>query len=585
MARFSEEWLAQLLDKNDIADVIGEYVHLEKKGTRLWAACPWHAERNPSFCVTPEKQMFYCFSCKKGGSVINFIMEQEKMNYLEAVQFLAERVGMEMPEVQNDEAYQKKKAYTKRLQEMMKDLALHYHENLLQPEGKIAREYLKKRKISNVIRTYGLGFAKDTYDDAYRFLSAKGYSLREMMDAGVVRSKEGKNYDFFRNRVMFPIQNAFGDVIAFGGRVMDQGEPKYLNSGETYLFNKRYHLYALNQVRKKRDLKSIVLTEGYMDVVGLRAVGVDNVVASLGTALTKEQTRLIKKYTNRVYLCYDGDGAGIHASLRAIDLLQAEGLKTSVIVMPDGLDPDDFAKAYGKEAFLALMKESITGMEFKLKILRSEYNMEEPDQVVEYATKAVELVGGLENEIEKERYIRQISNDTKLSEQSLLRQMGKKNPSEMHTFVVNDRELIKKEVSEEEKLIALLMERPYLVQKNAQLFEGIFQQELHKKIFFYIFDEIKKGVLPTCAELLSVFSANSGQLAEALHQEIPEGTSAEDYAETLVKRVKISRLKEEREQLIGEMQKMDAAQRKEAMKQVSALNVQLHRMNDHFFRR
>ena len=444
---------------------------------------------------------------------------------------------------------------------------------------------MKKRKISNVIRTYGLGFAKDTYDDAYRFLSAKGYSLREMMDAGVVRSKEGKNYDFFRNRVMFPIQNVFGDVIAFGGRVMDQGEPKYLNSGETYLFNKRYHLYALNQVRKKRDLKSIVLTEGYMDVVGLRAVGVDNVVASLGTALTKEQTRLIKKYTNRVYLCYDGDGAGIHASLRAIDLLQAEGLKTSVIVMPDGLDPDDFAKAYGKEAFLALMKESITGMEFKLKILRSEYNMEEPDQVVEYATKAVELVGGLENEIEKERYIRQISNDTKLSEQSLLRQMGKKNPSEMHTFVVNDRELIKKEVSEEEKLIALLMERPYLVQKNAQLFEGIFQQELHKKIFFYIFDEIKRGVLPTCAELLSVFSANSGQLAEALHQEIPEGTSAEDYAETLVKRVKISRLKEEREQLIGEMQKMDAAQRKEAMKQVSALNVQLHRMNDHFFRR
>ena len=421
MARFSEEWLARLLDKNDIADVIGEYVHLERKGTRLWAACPWHAEKNPSFCVTPEKQMFYCFSCKKGGGVINFIMEQEKLSYFEAVQFLADRVGMEMPEVQENEAYQKKKAYTKRLQEMMKQLALHYHENLWKPEGKVAREYLQKRQISNVIRTYGIGFARDAYDDAYRFLRDKGYSLREMMDAGVVRSRDGRNYDFFRNRVMFPIQNAFGDVIAFGGRVMDQGEPKYLNSGETYLFNKRYHLYSLNQVRKKRDLQNIVLTEGYMDVVGMRAVGVDNVVASLGTALTREQTRLLKKYTNRVYLCYDGDAAGQNASLRAIDLLQAEGLRTSVMCMPDGMDPDDFARTRGKDAFLELQKQSLSGVEFKLRMLRANYDMQQGDQVVEYATRAVELIGGLQNELEKERYIRQLAQETKLSEASLQR--------------------------------------------------------------------------------------------------------------------------------------------------------------------
>ena len=585
MARFNDEWLSQLLDKNDIVDVIGEYVHLEKKGTRLWAACPWHAEKNPSFCVTPEKQMFYCFSCKKGGGVVNFIMEQEKMSYMEAIEFLAERVGMEMPEVQDNEAYQKKREYTKRLQGMMKELALHYHDNLKGPGGKAAVEYLHKRKIANVIRTYGIGYAKDAYDDAYRFLSAKGYSLREMMDAGVVRSRDGKNYDFFRNRVMFPIQNAFGDVIGFGGRVMDQGEPKYLNSGETYLFNKRYHLYSLNQVRKKHNLKSIILTEGYMDVVGLRAVGIDNAVASLGTALTKEQIRLIKKYTNRVYLCYDGDNAGINASLRAIDMLQADGIKTSVMVMPDGLDPDDVAKKYGKDMFVKLAKESLSGTEFKLRALKRDFDLDEADQVVEYATRAVEIISKLENELEKERYVRHLAMDTGLSENSLYKQMGKERTEKKSDLPAEEKVPFAKESTDEEKLIALIMERPDLLQNNSERYADIFREELHKKIIFHIFEEIKKGILPTCAELLSVFSVESGQLAEKLHQDIPEGTAADDYAETLIKRIEIGRLKEKRDNLIASMQNMDAAQRAAAMKEVSMLNASLHKLNDNFFRR
>lgn len=216
----------QLLDRSDIVDVIGEYVHLTKKGTRYWAPCPWHAERNPSFSVTPEKQMFYCFSCKKGGGVINFIMEQENLTYSEAVEFLAQRAGMEMPEVQDDEAYQKKKRYEKRLHEMMRELALFYHDNLKKEEGKEALEYVQKRKIGNVINTFGIGYALNEYDSAYRYLLGKGYSLREMLDAGLVRSRDGKTYDFFRDRVMFPIQNAFGDVIAFGGRIYKEGEDR-----------------------------------------------------------------------------------------------------------------------------------------------------------------------------------------------------------------------------------------------------------------------------------------------------------------------------------------------------------------------
>ena len=234
MARFSEEWLARLLEKSDIVDVINEYVPLKRKGTNLWANCPWHAEKNPSFSVSPSKQMFYCFSCKRGGGVINFIMEHEKLSYLEAVTLLADRVGMEMPEAQEDTGYQQRKEYRKRLYTLMRDLALHYHHNLKSPDGKAGLEYIKKRKIAGQIGPYGLGFALDSYDDAYQYLLGKGYTLKEMLDAGVVRQKEGRVYDFFRNRAMFPIQSHFGDVIAFGGRVMDDSNPKYLNSGETY---------------------------------------------------------------------------------------------------------------------------------------------------------------------------------------------------------------------------------------------------------------------------------------------------------------------------------------------------------------
>ncbi len=584
MAKFSEEWLAKLLAKNDIAEVIGEYVRLEKRGTRLWACCPWHHERNASFCVSPDKQMFYCFSCKKGGNVITFIMENEKFTFPEAVAFLAERAGMELPQFSDDGEYKKRKEYKKRLSQMMKELAVYYNHNLLSPGGKEAFVYVEKRKISEAILPFGLGYAKNISDGAYRFLLEKGYTLKEMLDAGVVRSKDGRVYDFFRDRVMFPIQNVFGEVIAFGGRVMDDGEPKYLNTGETILFNKRYNLYALNLVRKKKNLHNILLTEGYMDVVALAARGIGNSVASLGTALTPEQARLIKRYTNRVYLCYDGDQAGIKAALRAIDILQKEGLRVFVMLLPEELDPDDYIKKYGAYKFREMGKHALAGMAFKLQVAQRDYDMEQPDQVVEYATQAVGMIAALDNEIEKERFLRQLSKTTKISENTLKMQLLKGKREKRYSLPVNELNLLKKNKEDEEKLIALLMERPALVQKDGTLYEGLFRDALYKRIYSYISGEIKRGIMPTCAELLSVFSVESGRLAELLAEDIPNEITAEGYAEMLVRKLRIARLKEKREQLLTEIRSIqEKTKREEWMRRIAEVNLELHKISDTIF--
>ena len=587
MANNNEEWKNELLQRNEITEVIGEYVHLEKKGSRYWAACPWHAERNPSFCVNKEQQFFYCFSCKRGGSVINFIMEQEKRTYPEALQFLAERVGMEMPEYRNDEEYKKKKEYLKRLHAMMRDLALHFHENLMdQHTGERAREYLHNRKIDNVIKTFGIGYAKDEYDDAYRFLLGKGYTLKEMTDAGVVRSREGRNYDFFRDRVMFPIQNVYGDVIAFGGRIMGDGDPKYLNSGETVIFNKRYNLYALNTVRKKRDLKNIILTEGYMDVVGLRAVGIDNAVASLGTALTAEQVKLIKKYTDRVYLCYDGDDPGINAALRAIDMLEKENLRVSVMLLPDGMDPDDVAKKYGKSKFVEFAKGSFTGIEFKLKIARKKYNFDVSQDVIDYASEAVQMISSLSNEIEKERYIKQVSEETGYREDILKRQMesiSDKAASKKTTAQENE---VREELDDEDRLIALLMNRPDILKDDFDHLKGYFTNPVYLKVLEHLYEQKKNGILPSVGNILSEFPDASGMLARALEQNISKEISPEEYGDRLLTRILRKRLNERKNAIAFESSRIDKTneERTDLLKELNDIVRQLRKSEEYYFR-
>lgn len=577
MPRLPESWLQELLDKNDIVSVIEQYVPLTRRGNTLWAACPWHADRKPSFSVTPSKQMFYCYSCKKGGSVIQFIMEMEKLSFMEAVGLLAERAGMELPELKDDDGYQQRKEYRKRLHGMMRELALHFVENLKTPGGRRAQEYMSGRGAGAMLRPFGLGYAQDRFDDTVGFLEGRGYTRQEMLDAGVVREKDGRIYDAFRGRVMFPIQNMYGDVIGFGGRVLDDGDPKYLNSGETVIFNKRYHLYALNKVKKQRGLKSILLVEGYMDVVALAGAGIQSAVASLGTSLTKEQARLLKRFTREVYLCYDGDEPGLKSALRAVDILEAEGLAVRVMVLPDGMDPDEFVRSRGAKAFYKVAKDSFPGTRFKLWMLRRGFDMSDPDQAVAYATQAVELVGALDNDLEKERYVRFLAEETGLSQESLNAQMGRE-AAPAYTLPQKSANLRQTPGDEEPRLLSVLLEAPALVERLPEIGEESFSHELYKKIFLQLKDQIKRGILPSYAEIISGFSSQKGEeMSQLLQAEVPEGVEdREDYARRLLGQVEIARLQRQRQALLEEASGMSGEDRREKLRQVSEIDRQIH---------
>ena len=327
MAAFPEEWLNELLSKTDIVRVVGDYVSLTPKGGRFWGCCPFHNEKTPSFSVTPEKQMYYCFGCHAGGGVIHFVMEAERVSYVEAVKLLAQRAGMELPDEVNDARLRAERAYKERLYNACKEAAIFYNKKLLSAEGKAAQEYLKRRGIGGKMAVrFGLGYAPEGWHNLMDYLEQKGYSRKEMVDAGlaIASKKDGGAYDAYRGRLIYPIISATGRVMAFGARTMKKDdEPKYINTGDTPIYNKRYNLYALNMQRGKR-VSELIMVEGYMDVISLFAAGIENAVASLGTAMTQQQARLIKRYADKMYLCYDGDSAGQAATLRGLDILSAE---------------------------------------------------------------------------------------------------------------------------------------------------------------------------------------------------------------------------------------------------------------------
>ena len=580
MARFSDDWLRELLARNSVVDVIGQYLPLTKKGATYWSKCPWHPDSNPSFSVTPAKEMFYCFSCKRGGSVIQFIMEQEKLSYIEAVEFLAARVGMEIPEPENDENYRRVKDRQKHLYAMMREAALYYHNNLKKPEGKVGLDYLKRRGAESQIVPFGLGYAVDSFDGVIRHLKSKGYTDKDIVDGGLAKKKEKHIYDTFRGRVMFPIMNVTGDVIGFGGRIMDKGEPKYLNSQETVIFNKRKNLYALSSVKKQRNLKSILLVEGYMDVIGLASFGIKSAVASLGTSFTKEQARLLKRYTDKVYLSYDGDTPGINAALKAVDILQAEGLQALVIVLPGGQDPDEFVRAHGAAAFYEQAKKALPATMFKLSRIKAEYDISQPDDAVQYSTKAVELIGKLTNEIEKERYIRLVAQETGFSEAGLFAQLGMES-KEMYTVPQNEIKLTQIKQDAESEFLSFLLENPDF-SVRCDVSEEDFATEIYKNIFLHIKMQIKKGILVTSAEIISVFAEKFGRTPEL--ERLMAGNhekligNKDEYAAGLVLTMKKNRLLKQKQELMNRMNSLSTAERIETIRKIDEISKELHAM-------
>ena len=414
-------FIDELVARSDIVDVVSDYVNLSPKGGSYWGLCPFHGEKTASFHVLPDRQLYHCFGCGKGGGVISFVMELENLPYLDALRLLAKRAGMEFPEGDLDESGRRRRA---RLLQLNKEAARYFHSQLHSPAGREGLEYLRGRGLSKGIMTrFGLGFAPESWDSLTKAMTDKGFAKGDLLDAGLaVSGKKGGVYDRFRNRVMFPIIDLRGDVIGFGGRVLGDGTPKYLNSPDTPVFNKSRNLFALN-LAKTTKLGRIVLTEGYMDTISLYQAGFDCAVASLGTALTADHAKLLSRFTKEVVICYDADAAGVQAANRAIPMLEKTGLKVRVLRVNGAKDPDEFIRKYGPDAFARLLDQSENYVEYNLGQLQSKYDLTDPVQKTEFARAAAEMLAGLDSPVEREVYAGQLSELTGVGKTALLQEI------------------------------------------------------------------------------------------------------------------------------------------------------------------
>lgn len=404
---FPESFITELAERNDIADVVSGYVRLSRKsGSNLFGLCPFHSEKTPSFSVSPDKQIYHCFGCGKGGGVINFIMEIENLSFPEAVEFLAKRAGMELPEQADDQ----ESSQRARMLALNRDAARYFHAQLSQPGGQAARDYIQRRQISpRMVTVFGLGSAPDGWSGLLDAMHAKGYTDFELFSAGLVRrGKNGGYYDTFRNRLMFPVIDVRGNVIGFSGRILGDGEPKYMNSPETRVFNKSRNLFALNLAKKSKS-GYIILSEGNIDVVSLHQAGFDSAVASLGTSLTPEQARMISRYTNEVIIAYDNDGAGIKAAQRAIGILEKLDLKVKVLRLNGAKDPDEFIKLKGADAFRNLITGAENQVDYRLRAVTDKYDLSVDEQKVDFLREASELVARLPGSVERQVYAMRVA--------------------------------------------------------------------------------------------------------------------------------------------------------------------------------
>ena len=420
-----ESFLQELIDRSPIEDVVGEYVRLTKRsGANLFGLCPFHSEKTPSFSVSPDKQIYHCFGCGKGGGVINFIMEAENLSFVDAVHFLARRAGMQVPETDSDPQSSRRE----RMLALNRDAARFFYRCLCAPGGAAPRDYVQRRGISpHMVKVFGLGFAPDSWNALADAMRQKGYTRLELVQAGLVReSKKGSGiYDTFRNRLMFPVIDVRGSVIGFSGRILDEGEPKYMNSPETLVFNKSRNLFALNLAKKSKH-GYMILAEGNIDIVSLHQAGFDSAVASLGTSLTAEQARLMSRYTKEVIIAYDNDGAGQKAAQRAISILEKLDLKVRVLQMQGAKDPDEFIRSRGADAFQALLQGSEEQVHYRLSRLAAQFDLHTDEGRLGYLKAATELIASLPGGLEREIYAGRVAEQAKVDRQAVLQEVTRR---------------------------------------------------------------------------------------------------------------------------------------------------------------
>lgn len=587
---YPEHWMSELLSKSDIVSVVSSYTELKPKGHRLWGLCPVHGEKTASFSVSPDKQLYYCFGCHIGGSVIQFIMDVEHMTFHEAVEHLATRAGLAMPQEVNDAAMMAERAKRERLAEACQLAARFFMETLLGEGGTAGRAYLKKRAISSdAVKRFGIGYAPSEWEALKKHLGDLGFTPEELVEAGLLvkNSDSGRTYDAYRGRVIFPIIAANGRVIGFGARVLNNEEkPKYINTGDTLLYNKRNNLYGLN-LQKSGKLSDLVMVEGYTDVIGLYEAGVTNAVASLGTALTQQQARLLKRYVSNVYIAYDGDAAGQNATIRGLDILSAEGLNVRVIVFPGGQDPDEFVRASGKEGFDKLKEDALSLNAFKLVALARNFDLNRENEREQYTMEACRFIGTL-TPVERERHYQQLSKQTGYSMETLRAQGASTKPDERAQVVtVKEKQAIGKRreiepdserIRAENALLFHMLQSP-LAAKLA-LNEGLekqFASEGMRAFAKGLTEAYRQNTEPNLPLLLSNMEKADAERVSAALKEEAGCTEPEKAAKDCLVRIEKCNLVEQIEEIKRQLTDpaMETEQKAELLREMQKLNLRM----------
>ena len=529
--RYSDDIIEEVRMKNDIVDVISQYVKLTRKGSSYFGLCPFHNEKTPSFSVTPSKQMYYCFGCGAGGNVYNFIMEYENYSFGEALSHLADRAGVELPKIEYSREAREKAEQRANLLEINKLAANYFYYQLHQPQGKIGYEYFQSRQLSDdTIRRFGLGFANKTSSDLYQYLRSKGYGDDILKDTGLVTVEERGTHDKFWNRVMFPIMDVNNRVIGFGGRVMGEGTPKYLNSPETLIFDKSRNLYGLNYARTSRE-KYILACEGYMDVIAMHQAGFTNAVASLGTAFTSQQAALLKRYTDTVILTYDSDGAGIRAALRAIPILKEVGISARVLSLKPYKDPDEFIKNMGADAFRERIREAQNSFLFEVDVLKRDFHLEDPEEKTRFHNAVARKLLEFPEALERDNYIRAVSQAQFIPYEDLKRLVNRlgmqagmqpsRTPKTSGEGYGREADTRKKKEKDDgirrsqRLLLTWLIERPELFEKIKGVVDAEdFKEPLYHQVAQMVFEGHEKGNLNPAA-ILNHFINDEEQYKEA----------------------------------------------------------------------
>ena len=507
--RYSEETIEEVRQANDIVDVISQYVHLKRSGRNFFGLCPFHNEKSPSFSVSPDKQIFHCFGCGVGGNIFTFLTKIEGITFIEAVQNLAKRANIQLPTIEGNLQDLEREKLKQKVYKINEFVAKYYHENLYKNTSKIAQEYVKKRKLNNeTLQSYQIGFS-GTFNELYKELIKQGFEEKEILETGLVNKNDNGTFiDRYRNRLMFPICDIRGKVIAFGGRVLDDSKPKYINSPENVVYSKGKHLYGLN-VAKKGDISRLLIVEGYMDVISLHQRGITNVVAALGTALTQSQVWLLRKNSQQVILSFDSDGAGQTAIVRSLEILQNMGCDMRVLQMDGAKDPDEYIIKYGSARFQNIMDKALSLVEYKVKLLRNNLNLENINDKIKFLNEIAKIIAKIDNTMEKELYIEKIANTYNISKDAIYAEVNKitySNTSGIKILEkakpVQKRENLeqKEKVSEEIKkredtILSILLigdiNLYQIIKQNIKPEE--FQSEIDQKIAKKLYEEYEKG--------------------------------------------------------------------------------------------